>query len=445
MFSKKLRGFFRSALAFLFLMGAFANSSLRADPSRNLDVVAAEILAKQKTCNVSSPPSDCDRVLQELHKEILHKTCLVTARSPGCGAVLLEVLNDYVKSKWMNRDAVLIPSEPKEAGLVADVIYNILDRLKNPSSHANALVGTLIILTNEDIQALGSGSKLDAFAKEWANTVHAAADWYRRTLTAEKLTPEGRKQQNADFVAIGKHIQAVIDATAEPPKPGAKAAAVIKGLPALIAADKPQLEQLASAPIDDLITQLRAFSQKRTGVEIVGAWYGDVLRIRTEMAGHIKAQMPRGTGDRHYPHEVLTLDVNTFSKMHGSIGERYCSAEGPVRVNCQGNPFCYARKLGVQNSQRVETYPNGDPARITPDQLCGFDPVPLSDPTVRGLVILYRCSTLSLIDWERIQIDPRDRDAPGDASPVREIVLRNGVANEIRCALEDDAGAEAKP
>ncbi len=169
-----------------------------------------------------------------------------------------------------------------------------------------------------------------------------------------------------------------------------------------------------------LYTAVTTLKNSAYVIDVAGAWFGDVEQIQR------------------------LLKAGSLSGI--SSGPRFCAATNAVRNFCQGRTACFQATLYSAPSAATPPaapqppslqYINGKPAGtggdISGTGLCGYEPVPFAAPSTAGLVVAYRCSAAPVEYWTKL---PSGQSAGRNiyAEDVWNLVLRSGVAGELRCS-----------
>jgi hypothetical protein len=194
------------------------------------------------------------------------------------------------------------------------------------------------------------------------------------------------------------------------------------------------------AQLTDIKT-LRAALDERTAlprINIVGAWYGDVNDIGEffDLVGPYKMTETR----------------------------RFCTATQAMRTLCHAKTYCYDTPVaaGADDLTKQKAKMTGLGAAVIGESLCGYDPAPYADKSVKGLVVAYQCIEQSDAYWRDQTLTPplviwppevrrywsaADPKSPGYRPPpatatgptdkVYGTVVRANTIGDIRCYQKD--------
>jgi hypothetical protein len=187
----------------------------------------------------------------------------------------------------------------------------------------------------------------------------------------------------------------------------------------------PEIDKIAEySALATVLGTINTIAPKSTGIDVDGAWYGDLSVIN----GLLKRRL---------------LKPYTW-------GSRFCSATESVRAFCEGQQACF--EPTSQDSKAPATmmtnYANGalgTTATSVPGMLCGYDPTPVADASLTGLVVAFRCSELTQAEWKGQPKEQAQRARfATTVNGETFVILHPGVAGQIRCALPPPAGGLAQ-
>lgn len=131
-------------------------------------------------------------------------------------------------------------------------------------------------------------------------------------------------------------------------------------------------------------------------LNIVQAWFGDLLYVRRAVRGQLRINPVTGAGPR------------------------VCDATNEVRSACQGKGTC----------------PYNSAAKLDPARLCGEDPVPFASKDITGLAVEFQCLQAAREGpngWDDLQNNWR---ALPEQPRSQMVMLRQGTDVTLRCAAD---------
>lgn len=392
----------RSGLAALLLCVSVAYGPARAGDAEKAELQKAidafsKTLAQQlEKDKALADDGDVSAKLRDLRDTIMKVNCGLNPAQRACQIEQLSKLVDAWKGAFDVPTYLLLPPEEKArlAEALASVVNKLIQveqaaptvRLKNALTHATSAVDGAAGLDMTALQSqisnlrtaltklecavpdsvgckinrIASGSKQLVAPFDTTDGKDGLNKPQTKALTAEIVTPLN------DLIAI------------EMLNPNV---AVTNGITRLLAAIT------AAKPIDPtdaaLATNIKTLRDTLDGltalprINIVGAWFGDIQDISYAVG--------------HYGPEKIVAD-----------GRRFCMATQAVRTLCQAKHYCYE----TPNAETSET-PAKLNAMITGlgavtigDKLCGYDPAPYADKSIKGLIVAYQCLEESDAYWK---------------------------------------------